>query len=428
MKKELHKHIGQGVKKSRNKITKYLLERDTLFATLWVFIFIFGLGLIPINFYVMNPVKLALKDFDFNDMAYAKLKKSINDSVDSHIRVINIGNAGRDSIAKVIEKTVSMKPKVIGLDVTFDRPGDNIVADMHLASVIDNTKNLVVASKIIYTDSTPHIDSGQFAPVTHHNGFVNMVQKNVQTIRQYLTREKIGKKTYNNFSTEIVRLYDSTAYLHLEKRNKEFELINYTRKLGILNDSNDVLSGENKDQYFVIEAGNLMNDMVDDSALMGKIVLIGYVNRNKDDILDKKFTPMNEQYAGKSTPDMNGIIVHANIISMVLEKNYIKKLPLWVNWVVAILIGWLHMSFFIHYYLESHIWFHLVAKIAQLASAILFAWIGIFLFDRYRIKIDMKMTLVVIVLAVDVIYFYEAWATWMNKKFNYRTVFKPHHH
>ena len=113
---------------------------------------------------------------------------------------------------------------------------------------------------------------------------------------------------------------------------------------------------------------------------------------------------------------------------MVLEKNYVKKLPSWANWLISVLVCWLFMSFFIRYYLESHIWFHLVAKIIQVASAILFVWIGIHLFDRYRLKVDMKMSLLVIIMAVDVIYFYEAWAVWMHKKFNYKTVFKPHHH
>ena len=129
---------------------------------------------------------------------------------------------------------------------------------------------------------------------------------------------------------------------------------------------------------------------------------------------------MNAQFAGKSIPDMNGIVVHANIISMALEKNYVKKVPLWGNLLLAILVCWLHMSFFIHYYLESHIWFHLVAKIAQVFSAIFFVWLGIYLFDRYRLKVDMKLSLIVIVLAVDVIYFYEAWAVWMHKKFNFK--------
>src|SRR5436190_16082032 len=137
---------------------------------------------------------------------------------------------------------------------------------------------------------------------------------------------------------------------------------------------------------------------------------------------------MNEKYAGKTTPDMNGIIVHANIISMVIENNYIRKVPEWVGWLVAIFIGWLHMSLFIRYYLENHIWFHLVAKIAQLFSAFFFAYLGFRLFDRYGVKLEMELTLVVIILAVDIIYFYEAIAVWMHKKFKFATVFTHHHH
>jgi CHASE2 domain-containing sensor protein len=173
---------------------------------------------------------------------------------------------------------------------------------------------------------------------------------------------------------------------------------------------------------------------VEESYIKGKIALLGYINQdengdeNENDIEDKVFTPMNEKFAGKSRPDMNGVVVHANIISMILDHNYIKKLPSWVNIVIAILIGWLHMSFFIRYYLENHIWFHLVAKFAQLLSAIFFVYVGIFLFDKFKMKLDMTLTLVVIILAVDIIYFYEAFAVWMHKKFGYKTVFHQKHH
>ncbi|MEK7224875.1 MAG: hypothetical protein AAB221_04245, partial [Bacteroidota bacterium] len=146
------------------------------------------------------------------------------------------------------------------------------------------------------------------------------------------------------------------------------------------------------------------------------------------DLADKFFTPMNERFAGKSIPDMNGVVIHANIISMALDKSYIKKVPLWGNLLLAIIVCWLHMSFFVHYYLESHIWFHLAAKIAQVLSGILFIWLGIYLYDKYRLKVDMKFSIITILLAVDVIYFYEAWAVWMHKKFGFKTVFKPHHH
>jgi CBS domain containing-hemolysin-like protein len=113
---------------------------------------------------------------------------------------------------------------------------------------------------------------------------------------------------------------------------------------------------------------------------------------------------------------------------MVLEGNYIKKMPKAVAWIVAIVIGWIHMSLFIRYYLESHIWFHLVAKLAQVFSVLFFAYLGIIIYEQFGIKLDMKYTLYVIALAVDVIYFYEAFVGWLHRKYNYQTIFSHHHH
>ena len=39
----------------------------------------------------------------------------------------------------------------------------------------------------------------------------------------------------------------------------------------------------------------------------------------------------------------------------------------------------------------------------------------------------MKYTLYVIALAVDVIYFYEAFVGWLHRKFGYQTIFGHHH-
>lgn len=215
-----------------------------------------------------------------------------------------------------------------------------------------------------------------------------------------------------SFTSAIIKKYDSSKYNKLLSRHKQVETINYSRR-------------ENK--YFVIQPEQLSDDLVDTAVLRNKIVLLGYVNSDPADIEDKLFTPMNEKFAGKALPDMNGIVVHANIISMVLDENYINKMPKWTAWVIAIVIGWIHMSLFIRYYLESHIWFHLVAKLAQVFSVILFAYLGIFIFDKFDLKIEMKYTLYVIALAVDVIYFYEAFVGWLHRKYGYQTIFGHHH-
>jgi len=50
-----------------------------------------------------------------------------------------------------------------------------------------------------------------------------------------------------------------------------------------------------------------------------------------------------------------------------------------------------------------------------------------FIFDNFDTRLDMKYTLYVIALAVDVIYFYEAFVTWMHRKYKYQTIFGHHH-
>lgn len=420
MKKPLHKKIGHGIRKYHLHFTKYLYERDTIFATIWVFLFIIILGSIPLNLGFINPIKLSLKDFDFNDVSYsnlqkAQLKEGKNNKFDNRIVIVNIGQADREGLALMIDKAGAMNPKIMALDVLFYGEKDP-QQDSLLSEVFKRNKNLIAAHQLLLSgpEGDTIVTAGDYIKTASNYAFVNLFTDSLSSVRYYEPFEKDhNKKLYKSFTSAIVQAYDSVAYKELRKKGNSKTLINYSRSLI---------------QYQVIQWEDLMMDNVESSALSGKIVLFGYINTHKDDLSDKFFTPMNPRYYGKSVPDMNGIVIHANILSMVLDDNYVKKLPSWVNLLIAVLICWLFMSFFIRYYLESHIWFHLIAKIAQVASAIFFVWLGIYLFDQYRLKVDMKMSLIVIVMAVDVIYFYEAWAVWMHKKFHYHTVFKPHHH
>lgn len=417
MKKQLHKQIGQGVKKYQRQFTKYLYERDTIFATVWVFLFIIILGSIPLNLGNLNPIKLSLKDFDFNDMGYSNLNVR-NDSLHQKIILINIGEADREDLSLLIDKAASFSPKIMGLDVLLSAAKDP-AKDSLLSATIARHSNLVLATRLDWNDTAVPYKKNYFSPVGKREGYVNMLGEDWSTIRLWspvFENESRGRKKgdfYKSFSASVVEGYDSTAFKKLMKRGNKTEIINYTRRVN---------------RFYVIQPDQLMTDAVDSSTIKDKIVLFGYINDNPNNIEDKKFTPMNSKFYGKTVPDMNGIVVHANMIAMAIENNYIKTVPSWLNWVIAIFVCWLHMSFFIRYYLESHIWFHLIAKIAQVASAILFVWLGIYLFTEYRLKVDMKLSLLVIVLAVDVIYFYEAWATWMNKRYQYKTIFKSHHH
>jgi CHASE2 domain-containing sensor protein len=415
MKKPLHKHIGQQARRVKNHITKYLYERDTLFSTIWVFVFIVVLGSIPINFYFLNPLKLALKDFDFHDMAHANLEYR-NDSLESHITIVNIRDADREKLAWIIEKTAEQQPRVMGLDVLFDAPRDPY-ADSLFAAVAARHPNLILASRLDWSDNKDPYKENYFSSTGRSEGYANMLADSIATIRlwaPFFENEKEPKgQPFKSFAAAILEKYDTKAYQRLVKRHNKVETINYTRR---------------QERYIVVDGDSVLAGLAEPSSLKNKIVLLGYCGVGPNDIEDKKFTPMNEKYYGKSNPDMYGVVVHANMLSMAIENNYIRKMPAWFSWILAIIIGWIHMAIFIKYYLDHHIWFHLVAKIAQLLSAILFLYLDLWFYETYRIKLDMKLTLIVIVMAVDVIYFYEAWASWMHRRFKYRTVFGHHGH
>ncbi len=411
----LHKHIARHTKKYVRHVTKYLYKRDTLFATIAVFVFLIVLGSIPINFYVLNPMKTAMKDFDFNDIAYAKLEKGKYDSVDRRIVVVNTGDLDRAEIGFLIEKISTHQPKVIGLDIFFTEPKEP-EKDSILREAFRKTKNLVGVSVGFWEKDSFKIVPNAFDDVIAKRGYANLIGEEVGTIRLFSPFEKVSNEKYPQIASAIVKDFDPAAYEKLSKKDKNEVPINYTKRI---------------DRYQVLTAEDVMTDNFDTTGpvkIKDQIVLMGYVNLDPNNIEDKKFTPLNVNIAGKKNPDMNGIFVQANIITMILDGAYVKKMPKWVAWLVAIVIGWIHMSLFIRYYLESHIWFHLVAKVAQVFSVILFAYLGIFLFDRFRIKLDMKYTLYVIALAVDVIYFYEAFVGWLHRKYKYQTIFGHHHH
>lgn len=416
-----HKHLFHRVRNAHKRVTKYLYERDTIFATAWVFTFIIMVKVLTFlpNIHFFDPIEKSMEDFDFNDIGYSQLKKVKKDSLDERIVIINIGEFDREGLALLINKTASMGAKVIGLDVTMTEARDPH-KDSLMREAIEKNKNLIIASRFFPGEGKKEsvYSPNYFSAPGTNDGYVNFFDKEWATVRiwnPFKTDEENPGIKYESFASAIIEKYDSTAFKKLVKRNNATETINYRRSL-------------NFQQYLPIEGEDLLEDKFDSNYLKGKIALLGYVNMNPENIEDKKYTPLNEEIAGKSIPDMNGIVIHANIISMVLDGKYINKLPLWIVILVAVLIGWLHMSFFIHYYLENHIWFHLVAKLAQLISASVFIYLGIILFHKFRLKLDMGLTIVVIVLAVDIIYFYEAFAVWIHKKFGYKTVFHQKHH
>lgn len=222
MKKPLHKHIGHHARRVRKHVTKYLYKRDTLFATIWVFVFIVVLGSIPINFYALNPLKLGLKDFDFHDMTYSKLDVH-KDTIDRQITIINVGKADREGLAMLIDKAATFQPKVMGLDVLFEGPRDPY-QDSLLASTITRHPQLILASKLDWSDRNDPYKENFFKTNTTAEGYVNMLAEDYATVRlwsPFFENEKnLKAEPYPSFDLAILKKYNDTAYQRQVKRKK----------------------------------------------------------------------------------------------------------------------------------------------------------------------------------------------------------------
>jgi CHASE2 domain-containing sensor protein len=388
-----------------------LFSRDTFFATVSVFLVIGLLFYNPLNTYIFNPVKVTLSDFSFNDLAFSKVHETF--SKDERIIIINIDTAHRKSIADLLLRVAQDSPQVIGLDVLFGAQSD--VSDTYLAKTLASVPHLVVSYQSLWDDAkgadTPLISS-LYTP-SADLGYVNFVGEDLGVIRYYKPFIKKGDRSGQSFTSAITQIDDSAAYDVLAQRNHPLEWINYRR---------------NASGYYIVNGSDLMDNKVESHFLKHKIVLIGYVATSPYNIEDKHFTPLNEKLLGRSIPDMNGVIIHANILSMILDGKYISRSPFWLNLLLAMVITWVHIAFLLKYYIHHHIWFHLVVKTVELGVGALLVYLNILALQFFDISVDFTMTLLCIITAVDVLYFYEAFSHWLNRKYAVQTIFNPNHH
>ncbi|MBC7849944.1 MAG: CHASE2 domain-containing protein [Chitinophagaceae bacterium] len=388
---------------------KYLFKKDTVFATIAVFIVMGLFSLIPLNTHVLDPIRIALTDISYNDLSFDRSEKNTG-QVDSNIVIINVGNSDRASIANLLVTLKGHHPKVVGIDLLFLDPKDPSVDSLLKASIAD-LPNTVLAHDIRFTDGGP-IVSGFLTPYATASGYINFIGERKGVIRHFSPFEAWKDTIAQSFPGAIIKFADSSAFAELKARSHTAELINYTRQ---------------STQYITLDLAAMANNQNVSSLLHNKIVLIGYIG-GANDIEDRHFTPLNPQFMGKSIPDMNGVVIHANIISMILEGSYINKIPTWLNVLIALLFTWIFMAYTIKFFLEHHLWYHLIMKCIQLTLTILFVYLGIIIREYLHLSASFSILVVSIILAVDVLYFYEALALWLHKKFRYQTIFNKSNH
>ncbi|MCL5029441.1 MAG: CHASE2 domain-containing protein [Bacteroidetes bacterium] len=358
---------------------------------------------IPIDFDFLNPMSKAFSDFEFSDIVFSKLRNHADVPLDTNIVIVNIGFLNRNEISKRLNILRNMNPKVIGIDVFFENY-EGSQSDKNLVNSITKTKNIVLANALIRKDNSSNIyDSINTSNIVFlknvTQGYANLItdnEKGFMTVRSFKPQYKIGEDTINAFSLQCVKLFDRKKYITFLLRNNSEERINYERNV-------------NYNTYMRLDIDQL-DSTTDKSMIENKIVLVGFLGINFNDSLfihDKFFTPMNQRYAGKTFPDMYGVIIHANIISMILSGNFINTMSDYSNIVLAMLICFLDVLFLSWLFFKSKNWYDEIASVLTIVEIILILYVSVFIYNIYNYQFDTTIILLSLILAPNSLNTYE---------------------
>jgi CHASE2 domain-containing sensor protein len=141
-----------------------------------------------------------------------------------------------------------------------------------------------------------------------------------------------------------------------------------------------------------------------------RIVLVGYAPDDPwaNSLLDRHYTPINPRYDTKSIPDMYGIVIHANVLQMVLSEQYIRSVPRWLAFLLSVLICYANVRFFRWVYRRFNQSFHGITRGIQLLEFIAFFFLVTLVFYYFRLKIDLAMGILAVLLAYDFIMIYQS--------------------
>ena len=299
-----------------------LLLKDAFFSTIFCLILTFILAGIVVNLSFLNPFKEAFKDFSFTDIYYSE--KIQETTLSKDIILINIEDRNRFELGLLLESVLAENPKVIGLDAIFRNPKDSM-GDAYLSAQLQNSKVVsalnIERNEIIRTHSSLKPANENFINISF-----DLKSKVVRTFESF---HKSDSGIDTSFTVQIASKFG--AELPMKKLNQS-QFIKYSGKY-------------NSFIHFGFDEFMLMQDK---QLIKDKIILLGYLGvplGDSFDVEDKFFTPLNEKTSGKSLPDMFGVVIHANILKMLIENDYLSKTPTFIALMIDFLSVFLFMIF-----------------------------------------------------------------------------------
>ncbi|WP_041264073.1 CHASE2 domain-containing protein [Bernardetia litoralis] len=375
----------------------------TLTGTITIFAFMFLLQVVAVNFDFLNIFEQTINNFKISDVYFSQIRDNENVKGDTNIVIVNIGYLPRAALGAQLEVISRYKPKVIGLDALLEgarQPEQDSTLEAFLQIASDRCP-IVFASKL----EKPNLEKKSFdslglpyKPFQKYieTGYVNVVtdeDTKFETARIVSPKEKVKDSIEYSFATKLVQLsYPNKATILLE-RNNEVENIYYRG---------------NHQKFMVLNPMDVLEENFDPSVFKDKIVIMGYMGEDyliENGVDDRYYTPMNKRSVGRAARDMYGIMIHANMLSMIMHENYIDVIPSFLAIIISVLMAFANVVLFTYIYFHRKLgtWYDVITKGVQLVEVIIFVFIFIWTLAGYNLMLEATLGVLAVILSGDVL-------------------------
>ncbi len=401
-----------------------------LSITTFVFVMMWGVSKIT-DFKLFNafdPISQALTDFEMTDYSFSNLRS--DPDAEQRIVIVNIGSLSRREVAQQVNIIKQFKPRVIGIDGFYNCEGrlrDSIncpqlldtLGNLMLEDAIKQAGNVVLVSKLMQKtktsldpedidvqDSVEYSDIG-FSLYAKH-GFANLItdppavyQEDVKQCRSFVPKYRMYDEDHLAFAVQMCMQFDSAKAKRFLARNKDEEFINYRGNVEFQDIRLKTLINKETGTtrfnhvFSAIDVDQLFNLDFDSSLFKDKIVIMGFLGDYFGDTAwdDKYFTPLNKKVAGRANPDMFGVVIHANIASMILNEDYVNALYEWQKYAIAFIVCFLTVALFITIDKRLPAWFDTLSVTIQVLQILAISGIVVYFFAIFTFKLDLTITL-----------------------------------
>lgn len=391
-----------------------------VFAMMWAFSGLTDLKL----FSEFDTISKAFSDTELTDFVFAKLRP--DPTVDERIVLVNFGELGRREVATMIQIINKYKPRVVATDALYDCEGglrDTIncpqlldtLGNLMLSEAIKESNRFVMGEKLMQTKLLGKTDNNEIDSLElpdpmfkdfSEQGFVTIptdasYQEDVKIARTIIPQMLVNGKRELAFSTRVAMSYDSLKTEQYLARNKEEEIINFRGNIEVLQlrvhdlKSDDTGTSNFATMFSVIDYEDVFSENFDSLFFKDKIVMIGFLGKylGAPNWEDKFYTPLNKKIGGRANPDMFGLVVHANIVAMILNQDFIDELAEMQKYIIAFLVCLLTVALFIVVDEKLPTWYDALSVVIQLVEIALIMLLVVQVFAIYNFKLDLNLTL-----------------------------------